>query len=59
MAAAGIFGILDLEPPIDYKSTSGEKPVTVKGEVNVNKAEFSYPTRLDTKVLKGSPWSLL
>ncbi|KAJ3342747.1 hypothetical protein HDU93_001319 [Gonapodya sp. JEL0774] len=52
VAAATIFEFLDRIPRIDSSSAEGKKP-KAQGNFEGSGMEFSYPTRSDTKVLKG------
>ncbi|XP_065051927.1 ATP-dependent translocase ABCB1-like isoform X2 [Rhopilema esculentum] len=52
VSAARIFKLLDLVPPIDSYSESGEKPDTMDGSVSFNEVQFSYPSRPNVTVLK-------
>ncbi|KAK6491454.1 ATP-dependent translocase ABCB1-like isoform X1 [Huso huso] len=52
-AAHKIFHIIDSEPKIDSFSDSGYKPDHIKGNIEFRNVHFTYPSRPDTKVLKG------
>lgn len=52
-AAHKIFHIIDSEPKIDSFSDSGYKPDHIKGNIEFRNVNFTYPSRPDTKVLKG------
>ena len=51
-AADQIFGIVDRRPNIDTNPSAGLKLNEVKGNVDFENAEFSYPTRKTAKVLR-------
>lgn len=53
LAAIAVCKLLDRTPEIDVTSPEGEKLERITGHANVTDAEFSYPTRKDTKILKG------
>ena len=51
-AADQIFGIVDRRPNIDTNPSAGLRLNEVKGNVDFENAEFSYPTRKTAKVLR-------
>lgn len=53
LAAISVFAILDRQSKIDVTKEVGEQRASSEGTVNVENAEFSYPVRPDTKILKG------
>lgn len=55
IAAESVFKLIDRTSRIDYSTGTGQKPdrMTVKGDANVEKAVFYYPTRPDIRVLDG------
>lgn len=46
---------MDRKSKIDYKLMTGEKPdrETIQGKLDLVGAEFKYPSRPDTQVLRG------
>ncbi|XP_063837633.1 multidrug resistance protein homolog 49-like [Ostrinia nubilalis] len=52
-AAASIFQLLDRDPKIDSMAKTGVSPRRVIGEIKLEDVHFCYPSRPDTKVLKG------
>ncbi|KAL4704734.1 hypothetical protein ACJJTC_006512, partial [Scirpophaga incertulas] len=52
-AASFIFQLIDRQPQIDSLSKSGSSPRRVIGELALEDVHFSYPARLDVKVLRG------
>ncbi|VDM77402.1 unnamed protein product, partial [Strongylus vulgaris] len=53
VSAATIYHIIDRVPEIDAYSSEGKIPLSIQGEIEFNDVHFRYPTRKDTKVLKG------
>ena len=51
-AAEQIFGIVDRKPEIDPNAAAGLRLNDVKGNVDLDAAEFSYPTRKTARVLR-------
>lgn len=51
-AGERIKGVIERVPKIDSNSTKGEILESVSGEVEFDNVEFSYPTRLETIILK-------
>ncbi|KAJ8288106.1 hypothetical protein COCON_G00007650 [Conger conger] len=52
-AAYEIYNTIDMPRPIDSNSKEGHKPDQVKGDIEFTNIQFSYPSRKDTKILKG------
>ncbi|XP_067417766.1 ATP-binding cassette sub-family B member 5 [Emydura macquarii macquarii] len=52
-AAFKIFKIIDQKPAIDSFSSDGHKLDHIKGILEFNNVQFSYPSRPDVQVLKG------
>ncbi|THG99670.1 hypothetical protein EW026_g2717 [Hermanssonia centrifuga] len=52
-AAADIINLLDSKPEIDAQSTEGGVPNNVQGRIRFENVHFRYPTRPDTRVLRG------
>ncbi|CAG2162164.1 unnamed protein product [Oppiella nova] len=52
-AAVNIFKLLDRVPKIRVDPMVGEKPLVCNGNVSFRNIEFTYPTRADTKILRG------
>jgi len=48
-----VFSLLDRETLIDPTLESGEQPSSVAGALTMNNVDFTYPSRLDTKVCDG------
>ncbi|OLY83107.1 Multidrug resistance protein 1B, partial [Smittium mucronatum] len=44
---------LSTKPKIDIKNPDGRSITDIKGELSFLNAEFSYPSRIDVKILKG------
>ncbi|ESO91246.1 hypothetical protein LOTGIDRAFT_153678 [Lottia gigantea] len=53
LSSAYIFRILATFPGIDIFSARGQRPVSLKGEIELRNVEFTYPLRPDVKVLQG------
>ena len=51
IAPARVFQLLDRKPLIDTNPNVGLKLNEVKGNLAIKDAEFSYPTRPNTKIL--------
>ncbi|KAE9421795.1 hypothetical protein Angca_003094, partial [Angiostrongylus cantonensis] len=51
-AAASIFEVLDREPQIDSRSSTGRRGMTIKGNIDIKNVVFNYPSRPDVQVLK-------
>ena len=51
-AAEQIFSIVDRKPEIDPNAAAGLRLNEVRGNVDLDAAEFSYPTRKTAKVLR-------
>uniref|UniRef100_A0A158PFX5 ABC-type xenobiotic transporter n=1 Tax=Angiostrongylus costaricensis TaxID=334426 RepID=A0A158PFX5_ANGCS len=51
-AAASIFEVLDREPEIDSRSSTGRRGMTIKGNIDMKNVVFNYPSRPDVQVLK-------
>jgi ATP-binding cassette subfamily B (MDR/TAP) protein 1 len=52
VAIVKIFELFDRVPQIDnWSSDRGIVPSTIDGEISFRSIEFSYPTRIETKVL--------
>uniref|UniRef100_A0A8C3S2E3 ATP-binding cassette sub-family B member 5 n=1 Tax=Chelydra serpentina TaxID=8475 RepID=A0A8C3S2E3_CHESE len=52
-AAFKVFKIIDQKPTIDSFSSDGHKLDHIKGTLEFNNVQFSYPSRPDVQVLKG------
>jgi ABC-type multidrug transport system fused ATPase/permease subunit len=52
-AAFEVFAIIDRQSLIDTLSEDGEKNEKLDGSVEFSNVEFDYPSRPDTKILKG------
>ena len=52
-AAAKLYETIDRKPSIDSSSPEGLKPESVTGHITLENVEFSYPSRLSVKVVKG------
>ncbi|KAK1172557.1 hypothetical protein AOXY_G5169 [Acipenser oxyrinchus oxyrinchus] len=52
-AALKIFHIIDSEPKIDSFSERGYKPDQINGNIEFQNVHFTYPSRPDSKILKG------
>ncbi|XP_039378224.1 ATP-binding cassette sub-family B member 5-like [Mauremys reevesii] len=52
-AAFKVFKIIDQKPTIDSFSSDGHKLDHIKGALEFNNVQFSYPSRPDVQVLKG------
>ncbi|CAJ0931784.1 unnamed protein product, partial [Mesorhabditis belari] len=52
-AAAPIFAIIDREPTINSQSKKGKMIANPRGTIELNDIHFRYPTREETKILKG------
>lgn len=52
-AASKVFEILNTKSTIDVFDSEGKKPSAVKGDIQFENVEFSYPTRPEAKILKG------
>uniref|UniRef100_A0A8C4Y6N3 ATP-binding cassette sub-family B member 5 n=1 Tax=Gopherus evgoodei TaxID=1825980 RepID=A0A8C4Y6N3_9SAUR len=52
-AAFKVFKIIDQKPNIDSFSSDGHKLDHIKGALEFNNVQFSYPSRPDVQVLKG------
>ncbi|KAK3158165.1 hypothetical protein QOZ80_2AG0133700 [Eleusine coracana subsp. coracana] len=57
-AMASVFAVLDRETEIDPDSPDGYKPEKLKGEVEIQGVDFSYPSRPAVIVLKGFSLSI-
>ncbi|KAI8823977.1 P-loop containing nucleoside triphosphate hydrolase protein [Fimicolochytrium jonesii] len=53
LAAIAVLDILDRHSKIDATLTSGQRPSDTRGLPSTTDAHFVYPTRPDTKVLRG------
>ena len=53
VAAAEVFYLIDLVPPIDAESPHGRVLEAVSGEITFTDVVFAYPQRPDITVLKG------
>ncbi|KAH9940672.1 P-loop containing nucleoside triphosphate hydrolase protein [Amylocystis lapponica] len=53
-AAAKIFATIDRVPVIDSASPEGLKPASVTGDIRLQNIVFSYPSRPDVPILKGT-----
>ncbi|KAJ3348517.1 Multidrug resistance protein 1 [Entophlyctis luteolus] len=51
-AAFKIFATIKRIPTIDSMSTAGEKPATLKGQIEFKGVAFAYPTRPDTQIFE-------
>ena len=51
-AASELFVLIDSESSINSFDTTGKKPATVDGHIELQGISFSYPTRPDTRVLE-------
>jgi len=51
-STASIFEILDSKPTIDSSSNEGVTLETVKGDIELQKVSFRYPTRPDIQIFK-------
>ncbi|RUS77640.1 hypothetical protein EGW08_014600 [Elysia chlorotica] len=52
-AAHGVYTFIDRLSLIDSFSVDGLKPQTLTGNISLKDVHFTYPSRLDVKVLKG------
>ena len=52
-AAYEIFQVIDRQSRIDTLSQAGLKPDTFRGDISFRDVEFTYPTRPDSKILRG------
>uniref|UniRef100_A0A8D0BE78 Uncharacterized protein n=1 Tax=Salvator merianae TaxID=96440 RepID=A0A8D0BE78_SALMN len=52
-AAYEVFKIINKPRPIDSSSSDGFKPDKLQGEIEFRNIHFSYPSRLDSQVLRG------
>ncbi|CRG87735.1 Multidrug resistance protein 1 [Talaromyces islandicus] len=52
-SATATFEIIERQSPQDPFSTAGETPASVEGNIELKGVEVVYPSRKDTKVLKG------
>lgn len=52
-AAAAIYSIIERVSQIPLNNPNGEQPVKVEGEIEFRNVHFSYPSRPDSKVLRG------
>ena len=50
-AAVQIFRVIDREPLIDSSSSSGVRPGTCQGNIQLSNVVFSYPSRQDVRIL--------
>ncbi|XP_071479162.1 ATP-dependent translocase ABCB1-like [Diadema antillarum] len=57
-AAVTIFDIIDADPEIDTRSTKGEKPAEITGNIEFQGVHFTYPTRPDVPIFKGVDLSI-
>ena len=53
-AAYEIFEIINRVPPIDSSSTKGIKPGEFRGDIEFKDVMFSYPSRKEVPILKGT-----
>ena len=51
-AAEQIFSIVDRKPEIDPNASAGLRMNEIKGNVDLDAAEFCYPTRRTARVLR-------
>ncbi|XP_042911163.2 ATP-dependent translocase ABCB1 [Parasteatoda tepidariorum] len=58
LAAVRIFKLLDVEPRIDSLSVHGKILNDVKGYVDFRKVHFNYPSRPNTRILRGLDLSI-
>jgi len=52
-AMINIFGLIDKVPTIDTKDERGQKPLAVRGEIQLVDVHFHYPSRPDSKIFSG------
>ncbi|GCC29141.1 hypothetical protein chiPu_0007578 [Chiloscyllium punctatum] len=52
-AAYNVYSLIAKHRPIDSSSKDGHKPDSIKGDIEFKNIHFTYPTRPDTKILKG------
>ncbi|CAD6194446.1 unnamed protein product [Caenorhabditis auriculariae] len=53
LAARDIFTVIDHEPEINCMQKGGLEPAEIVGKLTFENIEFTYPTRPETKILKG------
>ena len=56
--AALIYDIIDRKPLIDSTSEEGEKPSSLRGDIDFKDVKFSYPSRPDVEILKSLSFSV-
>lgn len=52
-AAISVFSIIDRVSPIDAMDESGQKPTSIKGDIEFKDVHFHYPSRDNIRVLNG------
>ena len=57
-AAAELFEILDKPSQLDPLSQDGQKPATLRGQIEIRNLRFSYPSRPGVEILKGLDLSI-
>ena len=57
-AAVQIFRVIDREPLIDSSSSSGVRPGTCQGNIQLSNVVFSYPSRQDVRILNNISLSI-
>ncbi|KAB8086229.1 hypothetical protein EE612_009403, partial [Oryza sativa] len=57
-AVASVFAVLDRETEIDPDNPQGYKPEKLKGEVDIRRVDFAYPSRPDVIIFKGFTLSI-
>jgi ATP-binding cassette subfamily B (MDR/TAP) protein 1 len=57
-AIASVFAVLDRVTEIDPDNPVGYKPEELKGEVDITKVDFAYPSRPDVIIFKGFSLSI-
>ncbi|CAO2037478.1 unnamed protein product [Urochloa humidicola] len=57
-AVASVFATLDRVTKIDPDNPDGYKPEKLKGEMNIRRVDFAYPSRPDVLIFKGFSLSI-
>ncbi|XP_060590153.1 ATP-dependent translocase ABCB1-like isoform X2 [Ruditapes philippinarum] len=52
-AAYIVYGLIELDPPIDSYSKKGKKLENFQGSISIQDVHFKYPSRPDTAILQG------